>query len=297
MNDKVVTLERVTAQRDALIAAIRRLVPDANRATGHGVEYGFSCGRGYLSVGGTVVAMEGDVCRDSNFGKQWTSDDFKAIERAFAEPLRDALVDTSAVDTGPGTPAVRFDLLTKELEKRFPSALRSNQLPEKHYINSIDEAIESAKVSPKQYEPNLDEVQDSEIIERFAKTIYMVEANSFEHLCLWAKHSSSSDEPLHLRYPAKRFDWRQENPGRMFYVGELGKDRPVCVSVRWDTLDGYWVCFYEMTSRFTDSEMVEVFLHNLYPYRYPNKHRYTDAMNFGHVIQHIEGLKKEGKKS
>lgn len=28
------------------------------------INYGFSCGRGYLSIDGFVIAMEGDPCRD-----------------------------------------------------------------------------------------------------------------------------------------------------------------------------------------------------------------------------------------
>lgn len=49
-----------------------------------------SCGRHHLFVAGFVVATEGDLCRDPNFGRKWTPDDFREIQKEIltATPIK-----------------------------------------------------------------------------------------------------------------------------------------------------------------------------------------------------------------
>lgn len=106
-------------------------------------------------------------------------------------------------------------------------------------------------------------------------TIFFIEATSFERLSLWQT------------YHEKDVGWEEDNMGFWQVVGNLGsKNKPVCVSFNFVKIYGKRICFYYVTSRFSDSEMVEKYLENNYPVKWDNDSRraMTDAMNFHNAV-------------
>lgn len=97
-------------------------------------------------------------------------------------------------------------------------------------------------------------------------SIYFVEATYFERLCLWEK------------YHNKNIGWEEDNSGFGQTIGYLGKGKPVAVSFFFAKLYGKRICFYEITSRYSDYMMVEKFIRKNYT------KNITNAMNFHHAI-------------
>ena len=117
---------------------------------------------------------------------------------------------------------------------------------------------------------------------RFAETEFLVEATSYEKLCLW---SETSDES---RHPGKH-RWVQDYHGLMIHCGDFG-GLPVMVCCEWATIDGCLVCFYDATSMVVHHDMVGDRLKSLAP-----QATFGDAMNFHNVILRIEELNREAK--
>lgn len=126
-----------------------------------------------------------------------------------------------------------------------------------------------------------------------AKTEYIVEATSFEQLCLWQSYAKQS--PTHHSHAV---DWKEYSHGWLVTVGKLAK-MPVCISVSWAKLDGHFVMFYEATSEVVDHRKIRKWLKKYYK---PSKQHKkadsnivdeTDANNFHLCIQHIDVLNKE----
>ena len=71
----------------------------------------------------------------------------------------------------------------------------------------------------------------------------------------------------------------------MSFFGHIGKKknkRPVCVTFFFADIFGKIICFYDVTSRFSDSVMIEKYLEKNYPVKYDNGTRraMTNADNF-----------------
>jgi hypothetical protein len=114
---------------------------------------------------------------------------------------------------------------------------------------------------------------------RYAETEYLVKATDCESLNAWRWYAD--DPPLSGRKP---IEWLQTNPGAWYEVGKLA-GFSVCVTLSWDWIGGALVCWWNMTSRVTDSVMVEEWLAK----KMPNVKQRSDAMNFGNIIWAIEG--------
>lgn len=93
------------------------------------------------------------------------------------------------------------------------------------------------------------------------KTILLVEANSFEVLCLWQKHFEKN--------PAYK-----QHHGCLVTVGHID-ERPICVSLMWSRLGDKYICFYEATSALVDWVLIEEYLDQTFP-----NVRRVDAGNF-----------------
>ena len=67
---------------------------------------------------------------------------------------------------------------------------------------------------------------------------------------------------------------------------------PVNVSFTFDIINGERICFYDVISRFSDSQMVEKFLKENYPIKYDNGSRdaMTNAQNFHHAIDAVREI-------
>ncbi len=115
--------------------------------------------------------------------------------------------------------------------------------------------------------------------EKLKSSIFFVEANFFEVLTLWEKHK---DEYL----------WETGRLGFCQVIGYISghKSKPVNVSFMFDKINNERICFFEVVSRYNDSEMVENWLNKHYPKKWDNNSRIaiTNAMNFHHAIQAIE---------
>lgn len=132
---------------------------------------------------------------------------------------------------------------------------------------------------------------------RLKRTLFIVEATSFEQQMLWRDHSIES---RHSQFPlagGARMKWEQINPGWLVTVGHLGtmkgkgkfKKRPVCISVSWSRIDGYLVMFYYQCSQVTDSVQTEKWLEENFKGKHDGGTRRAqcDAMNFGHCLRAI----------
>jgi hypothetical protein len=119
---------------------------------------------------------------------------------------------------------------------------------------------------------------------RFSKTVFVVEANSFESLKLW--------EEFHEEY-----EWEQDNPGALITVGQVN-DMPVNICIFWNKLKGHLVAFWDPVSRMVDHKMIENwFDENCNPkWDKGTRQARIDAMNFHHVVQCIDELEENNGK-
>jgi len=120
-----------------------------------------------------------------------------------------------------------------------------------------------------------------EIDPRFKDTIFRVEANSYEHLCLWNEWK-------------ERIKWEDDNLGIWYQIGEIN-NLPICISMRWTKINNYLILFYHPTSRIVDHDQIEDwFKKHCYPkWDKDTRIAHCDAMNFHHCIHAIKAKEKE----
>jgi len=96
----------------------------------------------------------------------------------------------------------------------------------------------------------------------------------------------------------KPLKWEQVSPGWLVRVGEVG-DMPVNISVQWNEIDGYLVCFYEAVSAVVDNRMVEKWLKEHFKGKWDSGTRRAecDAGNFHMCLHAIEEAKKKSKEA
>lgn len=119
---------------------------------------------------------------------------------------------------------------------------------------------------------------------RLAKTLFVVEATSFETQCLWAENSKDSNC---RRFTPRR--WEQVSPGWLVTVGELDY-RPVCISMSWARIDGRLVMFWYPTSQVVDTVQIEKWLEKHFTGKWDGgtRNAQTNAMNFHHCLDAID---------
>ncbi len=103
---------------------------------------------------------------------------------------------------------------------------------------------------------------------------YLVEANSFERMCLYERHSDNwEDRPL---------------GGPMIIVGSIdGHDcNDVCIALLKQQVNGKMICFWEATSVVVHHDMIKEWFKDNAPWLFPDGEpsKSTDAMNFHHAI-------------
>jgi hypothetical protein len=117
---------------------------------------------------------------------------------------------------------------------------------------------------------------------KMQETVFFVEANSFESFSLWNQHHE------------KDLIWREDNCGFSQIIGCIDGDqnKPVNVTFMFAVIFGSRICFYDVCSRFSDSEMVEKWIETNYPRKWANGTRraMTNAQNFHHAIDHCRTL-------
>jgi hypothetical protein len=225
------------------------------------VDTGFACGRHYLSVNGFVVAMEGDMCRDSTLpGTHWNQ-----------ELLESVVNDTQDA-----------------MEKRFRKE-RDAAKP----FSSVT-AVDAEATYHAQKQKDRDD-HDIWVAEHFKETYAIVEANSNETQNLWSDWAIENTWRVPDPRDQRQFvHWEQIMRGHFQQVGEfrIGKDvMPVVLSFFWVRLrtektgPGKLVMFWDMTSQVSDSRMAEKFFKENLPKGVQN----TNASNFHNVIHSLRG--------
>lgn len=114
---------------------------------------------------------------------------------------------------------------------------------------------------------------DSEMTDFLHGVVGVVEANSFEHLCLWQEYRS-------------RVAWSDRMSGFGEIIGHLA-DMPVCISLRTSTVDGHKLLFVDATSQVVDWRMVDAWLDKMMPQsarRDNGSVNRVNAMNFHNVF-------------
>ena len=110
----------------------------------------------------------------------------------------------------------------------------------------------------------------------------VVEANSFESLCLWQENREARGQA-----------WVSGGSGLMVQVGSVmsgDEELPVCMSLLVNEVAGHRILFVDVTSRGVDHKMVRSWLEaNCPPSAFddgdPRKRlNLTDAMNFPNVL-------------
>ena len=103
---------------------------------------------------------------------------------------------------------------------------------------------------------------------RFARTLFRVEATSYEYLSLWNEWKNI-------------VSWEDDRIGQYYVIGELS-GFPISVDIRWSRLNGKLVLFYNQTSVVCDHNMLEHWFEKHCPVPKCN------AMNFHHCIAAIK---------
>lgn len=217
------------------------------------IEVGAACGRNYLSVNGFVVAMEGDLCRDSELpGTHWNRELLEAVKSG-----------------------------------RLPKPKKSTKTADRYSsLPSLDAEAEYIATRKR------DRAQFDEWSAKMLKdTEAVVEADGYAKLRLWSEWAVENpwQNPKEER---PRVHWQQVGQGLIETVGviRIGKEEmPVAISMFWDWLrakkddPGHLVMFWHATSQVVDHRMIDRwFKENL-----RKGVQTSDAMNFANVIHSV----------
>lgn len=109
--------------------------------------------------------------------------------------------------------------------------------------------------------------------------VYVVEANGNETLNIWSRWCDRENPYGH----PKRYKWEPFG-GWLETVGHID-DRPICISVMFNKIDGHYVCFWHATSQLVDYKMIDEWFDKMAPGL-----KRTDAMNVHNAMHEIERL-------
>lgn len=116
----------------------------------------------------------------------------------------------------------------------------------------------------------------SQFTEFFEGVVGVVEATSYESMCLWREYHKERGMP-----------WEADLGGYLPTIGQLD-GRPVCLSLFVKKIDGHKLLFIEATSQVVDHKMIDEWLKANLPAtafqpggEYIN---YQNAMNFHNVF-------------
>lgn len=107
--------------------------------------------------------------------------------------------------------------------------------------------------------------------------IGVVEANSYESMCLWKEAQEHG------------FTWEEARMGEFVSVGSL-EGRPVCMTLNVHTIKGQRILFIDPTSQVVDHAMIEHWLMQKLPESAFDQHKdgkylnKVNAMNFHNVF-------------
>jgi hypothetical protein len=132
-------------------------------------------------------------------------------------------------------------------------------------------------------------INDKNYDPRFRDTIFVVEANSFEMMALWSRHSHEGSTESTIR-PYKRYKWEHDSYGKTVEVGQID-GHPITITFFWQIIDGYYVTFYERCSWYIDLYQVDAWLlAHCNPTWDSSCRAHCDASNFHHCLNAIDDL-------
>lgn len=137
---------------------------------------------------------------------------------------------------------------------------------------------------------NIEEFKRKDMEGRLADTFAIVEATSYEQLCLWRDNAN----PFNAKVEGKA-KWEQVLDGWLPTVGNITKKAyPVAISLHWCLIDGRPVLFWHATSQMVDHRMIEAWLKKQCPNPYKDQPTLVqDAQNFHIVLHAIARANKE----
>jgi hypothetical protein len=115
-----------------------------------------------------------------------------------------------------------------------------------------------------------------EFVSKFKEVAFLVEADSFARLELWSKWYNEEDDVR-----KKIHTWEEISPGFCPTIGTCD-NRPVCLSLSYNILNGKRVVFYDPVSQVVDHELVEKYLKLNFP-----GVGCCDAMNFHQCMDFV----------
>lgn len=119
---------------------------------------------------------------------------------------------------------------------------------------------------------------DKQMTEFLHGVVGVVEANSYETMCLWKEYAEELKKP-----------WKQRCDGLGEIVGKLA-DMPVFLSLLTAEIEGHKILFIDATSQVIDHRLIDQWLANTLPTSAfrggdpRNGVNKTDAMNFSNVF-------------
>jgi hypothetical protein len=132
---------------------------------------------------------------------------------------------------------------------------------------------------------------------RYAQTEFVVEATSNEMHLFWqlysheSQHSEAFERSLRANPGSVRVIWSQDSMGLHETIGYIdeNEDRPVCISICWNFLNGHRVLFWEATSRFVDHEMIEMWFRKYCNPQQDGRPAHCNSSNFHHALHYVRG--------
>lgn len=115
------------------------------------------------------------------------------------------------------------------------------------------------------------------------KVAFAIEATDYEAVCLWREFTE--------RFGKDK--WVQHNPGRLITIGTVD-DRPVVVSVFYNSLLGQKIAFCEATSQLVDHLMVDKFIKEEVLVEGGQR---SNAMNYHNIVHAIQRLNESNAKA
>ena len=129
-------------------------------------------------------------------------------------------------------------------------------------------------------EKTLNKISDA-VSEYLADIIGVVEATSFEQLCLWERYH-------------EKYEWESTRHGYLPAIGSIDS-RPIHVSLMTVTVKGHKILFWEATSVVVDHDMIkEWFTKYLPKSAFQSNSEYinsTDAQNFHNIFHYVDYAK------
>lgn len=119
---------------------------------------------------------------------------------------------------------------------------------------------------------------------RLSKTLFVVEATSFEQHVIWEKNQEGRFSSF--------LKWEQVMDGWGVHVGDL-EGRPCMISVSWARIEGHLVMFWYPMSQVSDSAKSEAWISKYFSQTWDNGRRsWCDAQNFHLCMQAIKERKE-----